>query len=128
MYLVKRSLSSTESALFLRDLYDKEFIKPNESLEEHIFGPVIKRKEETTNDFSSFDIVLEEYLRFDIKKFFGITINEFLSLTLYEKDILLLKAKDAMERLSKELSSIENDINTQSKGLKDEDYNEVLDY
>jgi len=128
MYLVKRSLSSTESALFLRDLYDKEFIKPNESLEEYIFGPVIKRKEETTSDFSSLDTVLEEYLRFDIKKFFGININEFLSLTLYEKDILLLKAKDAMERLSKELSSIENDINTQSKGLKDEDYNEVLGY
>lgn len=128
MYLVKRSLSSTESALFLRDLYDKEFIKPNESLEEYIFGPVIKRKEETTGDFSSLDTVLEEYLRFDIKKFFGININEFLSLTLYEKDILLLKAKDAMERLSKELSSIENDINTQSKGLKDEDYNEVLGY
>lgn len=82
-------MSGPESALLLRELFDNEFYKShNSGPDAYYFGAVIKRQEEKLDDYNSFKAYIEEYHKVGIKKYYGLTLMEYLDLTPYEKNIL----------------------------------------
>ena len=104
---VRTILTSPESAILLNDLYDREFGLANESYEDSIWGPILYRDQESVEDFISYGNLLDVYMNFDIKKFFGITIDEFLDKTRLARNILIGKAKTQMEKITAQLADIE---------------------
>lgn len=81
-------MTSPESALFLRELFDNKFYKNTDDPAVYFFGSVIKRPEEKLDDYNSFKSIIEEYHKVGIKKYFGLTIKDYLELTSYEKNTL----------------------------------------
>ena len=126
MYLVTESLTSPESALFLNDIYDKEFIKPMRNIEEYVFGAVLKRDEESVEPYTSIDSTLDEYIYFDIKKIFNLSIIEYMNLSLYEKNKLLYKAKDNIEKMDRMLQDINGDVKNKKRKLSDDGLDDIL--
>lgn len=119
-------LSSPESALLLSESYDEAYIdiKPlteEDKMSEYIFGVMKYREQEDPTDFTQYGNIVDEYLNLNIKKFYGLTISEYLDLPFSSKEMLVLKARDAMEKLSQELSDIKNKTKSQmpSGGLDD---------
>lgn len=108
-------MSSCESALFLRDLYVREYTKAtrlkngySEYSEdvETVFACTLKRESESVEDFTSYKRIIDEYVFYDIKKFFGLTIKEFLELTVLAKEALTSKAEKLAATESAELARI----------------------
>lgn len=121
---VKTVLTSPESALLLNDLYDKEFNLSNSSYEDSVWGPVLYREQEAIEDFISYGNLLDVYMNFDIKKFFGLSIDEFLNKTRRARNIMIDKARIKMEQITEELAEIEQQNNNnadmnQLDGLED---------
>lgn len=117
-------MSSPESALFLREIFDNEFYKLKTSGPDvYYFGSVIKRQEEKIDDYNSFKSYIEEYHKVGIKKYFGLTVIEYLDLTPYEKNTLcdqaagfakeeLEMAKEAARASSEDLRNLEHSNNS----------------
>lgn len=101
----------------LRDLYHKEYSVMEYDDQEIVFGASIRRQNEQITDFLSYKIYLEEYLEFDIRKFFGLSVVEFFDLTLFEKDIIIKQAMEHMKKLNAEMDKMKNQINDDSNGL-----------
>lgn len=110
LHLIKRRLTSPESALLLRDLFHKAYTPTEDSGAELVFGASIRRKNESVDEFLSYKTFMEEYLEFDIKKFFGLTLQDFFELTLYEKDALLTQATEHMKKLNEKMKQMKNEI------------------
>ena len=108
MYDVNKSLSSPESALLLSDLYDEEFGLYTNTTVDNQMGPVLYRPEEDVSDYSTLGDLSTIYLKFDINKFYGLNINQFLDLTRSARSTLINKVKIHMENISNELSAIQN--------------------
>ena len=59
----------------------------------YYFGAVIKRQEEKLDDYNSFKAYIQKYHKVGIKKYYGLTLMEYLDLTPYEKNILCDQAR-----------------------------------
>ena len=108
--LIKTKLTSPQSALVLRDLYDEMVLKipPNHSPEEEILGCTLKRKEEDINDFIRYKLLLKEYVALGIKRYCHMSFKEYLQLNSYEakwiREVAIEIAKeekDVMEDVEK---------------------------
>ena len=128
---IKQVLSSPESAVLLYDLWDIEHTKgkcldKEDKHAEHAFSTVMKRKSENAVEGSIYSQMVDLYLRADIKRWFNISILEWLNLTIVERDMLLKHAKLAMERTTKAFAEAENSTNEAKKELK-KTANEISD-
>lgn len=110
LHLINKRLTSPESALLLRDLFHKAYCPPESSNIETVFGASVRRQNENIDDFLSFQTFFDEYIEFDIKKFFGLTIAEFFDLTLYEKDALINKAISHMKKINEEMKRMKAEV------------------
>lgn len=117
MIKVNRILSSPESALLLRDIYDDEFNLSSSTLEDKLFGPMLYREQESPDDFISFENVIDVYLGYNIFKFFGLSLDAFLSMTRYSRNVIIEKAKEHMLSISNELDSIKDKNNISNNEL-----------
>lgn len=113
-------LTSPESALLLSESYDDTYITNKvtsgpDYMAEYLFGVMKYREQEDPTDFTQYGSLVDEYLGLNIKKFFGLTITEYLDLPFSSRDILLVKAREAMENLNKEMDNINQDIKNKNK-------------
>lgn len=109
-------LSSPESALLLNDSYDETYFKKNkDSVSEYYFGVMLARPEEDPTDFTQYGTMVDEYLNLNIKKYYGLTISEYLDLPFSSREMLLTKAKEVTEKLNAEADEINNNITNKQK-------------
>lgn len=119
-YKVKKLLSSPESALLLRDIYNDEFGLSENTLVDSVWGPILYREEASVNDFNNYGNLIDIYLRFDINKFFGLSINDFLQLTRYARNVIIDKAIAHTGRINTELTEIQNNLKANQGGDDDD--------
>lgn len=121
---INQKLSSPESTLILRNLFNLTFvIRPNtpRTPTESIYGTTILREEEDCVDYTMFEVVLKDYINNDIKKNFNLSVSEYLQLTPFEKISYDKVSIDFTKKLAEEVSKIEQksnkDVANISKGL-----------
>lgn len=76
-----------------------------------LIGPVLYRENEDIIACTRIDDLIKTYTKYDIRKFFGLNINEFLDLPSWKINLLISNAEVFMAELSKDMSTIENSIN-----------------
>jgi len=103
---VHEKLPSPTTKLLLRSLYAKSFFYIGDSIDEYILGPVLIRKEESIADHDSTPDAIYEYYKREIKKFFGLSLAEYLDLNMVEKEYLVKASERIMLELSKEHAKI----------------------
>jgi hypothetical protein len=111
LYTIRRVLSSPESALFLTELYDEEYNNVTNAgmkNEELVLGSVLKRSSESVEDYNMLGYYTKEFLRYDIKKFYGLTLAEYLDSTSFFKRTIIKEAKIRMEELQREMENVSN--------------------
>lgn len=94
------------STLLSRSIYDK-FFYPRESDVDKIMGIVLFRDEETTFNFSYYKPILRDYVNYNIRKNFGMSLHEYLELTPYEKLCLDEFAEECNKIMQEELKSLD---------------------
>lgn len=86
---INKKMSSPESSLVLRTLFDQRYFKTasenSKSPQEIFLGSVLWRKNETYYDFVSYPKLLKDYKRNEIKQCLGLSFQDYLALTPYEK-------------------------------------------
>lgn len=97
--------------VYLQDYYKTSKSPRNgaESVIESILGSCLYRKNEEISNYTIYKNVLQDYLAFDIYKCFHMTIDDYLNLTPYEKNMIdevaeeyNKQVKEAMEKAQKE--------------------------
>jgi len=115
IYLIKETMSSPTCALFLNDLYDNTYnIKYDKDIE-NVFGATLYRDTEDFQPFTGIDRVYNDYIVYDIKEKFGLSIDEYLAKNIYEKEILDNIAIEQIKAMSEEMENLKNDINRGEK-------------
>lgn len=104
------ALTSPESALVLSTLYDT-FNNLMTNNKNEIIGPVLFRENEDLLSCTRIDDLIKTYSRYDINKFYGISINEFLDMPGWKINMLIENAEEFMKELNTDLNDIENTIN-----------------
>jgi len=124
---IKTVLSSSESALLLNELYDKEFNLEDESAEDYYWGPVLYRDQEGIDDFNSYGNLVTIYLTHDINKFFNLSIDEFIDRPKYSREILILKSIEYAKMLTEKLQDIATDNKDKFNDLNniEDDLNDI---
>jgi len=97
---VNKKLSSIESKLLLTDLYNGVYgdIKDPNSLVETVFSTTLYRESESTQNYTDYGSYLKEYIIYDFKGIYNISVLEYLNLTLYEKDVMIEIAKEEINK------------------------------
>ena len=103
MNYITTVLTDPESAIVLDEFYNRAHGIADDSEEYNTFGIIGYHNQEDTSAFNSYSDLLDVYLKYDIKKFFGITIDEFLDRTRFSRNILIEKAEQKMREISAEL-------------------------
>lgn len=119
--MVKESLTSTESALFLSDQYDRTFLNipmGNTNPLEVVFGTTLSRDEENIEEFNSFPKLLIEFTGKQLNKVFGMTIHDYLSLTTFEKNLIIQHADVELAKLAEELERANQQVEQAAKKSK----------
>lgn len=121
VYKVKTILSSPESALLLSDIYDSEFkLTVVDDPIDNMLGPVLYRAGEDVFDYTSYSSLVDIYLRFDILKFFGISLLEFTDLTKEKVRLLVNKAEKEIIKITEQMDEVAGDIDEEHKSLTGE--------
>jgi len=102
VYAVKEVLTSPESALLLREVYLDNFTSKLSSDEELVFGDTLYREEECTVESNSYSEHLKDYITYDIQKYFGLNINEYIGTTTFMKMAFIKEALFRLEQLNRE--------------------------
>lgn len=85
----------------------------------YYYSTVMKYPEEDGKAYNNrYELTLEEYVRHDVKKYFGLTINEYLDLTMREKEAMLDICTKEAERALKAAKSVEEDSNAKLGAIK----------
>ena len=123
---VRTLLSSPESALLLNEIYDEHYNLTTGEPAEELIGSNLYRERESFETLTKYSLLVQAYIKLDIKKFFNLNIEEFLNLTTYARNVLIKHAKDeakaiaeAAEEMTSELSENTLDL-TEGLGLLDD--------
>lgn len=83
-----------------------------------VFGDSLKNEEEDLSDYDYLNRVISNYSEFDIRKLYGLSLDEYANKTVYEQSILIKNALKLMEIKSKREEEMLNDIKEQEEGLR----------
>lgn len=114
-------LNAYEAIMVLRETYANHFIKSNKrnTFENYAYGTIMKYDEEDINKYvNRYEATLDEYLRHDVKKYFGLTIEEYLNLTFNEKDLMLEACVRETKRLLEAAEKAKQDSNAEVDKIK----------
>lgn len=114
--------------MVLREQYADYFIKSSKlnTYANYAYSTVCKYDEEDVSKYvGRYELALQEYVRHDVKKYFGINIEQYLNLTYRQKDSMLkvcveeakraLEAAEAVKKDSNaELNKIKNSVNSKT--------------
>jgi len=88
--------------MLTRELFVEEFHVPEYPPKvEHIYGTILYREASSALNTISLDTILNEYVRFKIKHYFGYTLDEFMNLTPYLATTIKNKAFELIEEENK---------------------------
>lgn len=108
-------MNSIESALFTRDLFDRTYHSVNmNDAGESLFGVDLYRESECVDDFCSYDRLLNEYADYDMHKMFGLSLQDYLNLTPYEKERILYVAKERAIQIITKQNQIKEEMENAS--------------
>ena len=111
-------VSSPEAALILAENYVRLHFAPTDVGAENALGAVIWRDEEDPSLISPYEDFVMEYVRLEIKKHFGYTLDEYLELSFYEASILKKQAEKLKEEMNRIASNVQRDVANERKALK----------
>ena len=103
--------------MILNTIYDNEFNLKYDSNTEKVFGPVLFRESESLTDYHYYKDLLLMYSNLDIRKVFGLSLNEYLNQTPYARDIMNDTAIEIHEKLKAELDETEKELQNIKEGL-----------
>ncbi len=83
-----------------------------------VFGDSVKNEEEDLSDFDYMNRVMLNYSEFDIKKLFGLSLDEFANKTIYDQNLLIKNALKLMEIKSKREEEMLKEIETENKNTR----------
>lgn len=99
-------------------MYDELILEVDQkNIEEHVLGCVLMRKEESIDDFIRYGLIMEEYVAYNIKRYMGITFEEYLNLNVFESKTYKKICLKMMERDSSVMSDVEKDSNRKIKAM-----------
>lgn len=104
-----------------REVYTNYYIPSSKinTPENVYYSTILKYPEEDVDGFlSRYEDTLEEYLRFDVKKYFGLTINEYLDLTFKEKEKILKACISETKRLLEAAKTAKENSDNEIKQMK----------
>lgn len=108
-YIFKRvniKVNSVDSAIAFREIKAELFNYKKETNDvENVFGSALYRQEESIENYNGMEFFLNDYIHNNILRYFGITIDVYLSLTRPEMKRI---NKVAKEKLLQEQQIIEN--------------------
>jgi len=102
-------LTGPESALVGLDFYYEYLDSTEHTTEFNLIGSVLYNENETTDDYTRLDVIMDNYLHFDIQKFFGLNISEFIKLNRYESNKLIRLARKRRDELRELAQSVTGD-------------------
>lgn len=108
LYAVKHKLSSPLASLIMARSYDKTHNVYLDSRLENTLSQVLFRESENTLSFINVNSIVEEFLKNDINKFYGLNIKEYLNLNRVERNILVTNAIEKMKQLDEAMQEIQN--------------------
>lgn len=95
MYSVKHRMSSIESALFIHDLFDRVYHSElGKTHVDTVFESDMYRESEAIDDFSMYDTMLNDYIEYDLNKLFGMSLSDYMGLTMCEKERIIKISRD----------------------------------
>lgn len=110
--------------MILRECYASTYIPTSrhETIQNYLYNTVLKYPEEDLEKYNNrYEQTLSEYVRYDVKKYFGLNINEYLDLTYKEKNIMLevcvKEAKHAIDIANKAREASDQNINSLKKDM-----------
>lgn len=110
--------------MVLRELYTDFFIPSSkkETFENYIYGTIIKYDEEDVSNYvNRYEATLEEYIKYDVKKYTGMKFQDYLDITYGEKDVILetclRETKRAIEAAEAAKADSEGELNKIKKGM-----------
>ena len=112
------NLSSPEAALLLAENYARVNFKPTNIDAENSMGAILWRDEEDPSIISPFEDIILEYTSLEMKKYFGLTLNDYLELNNYEVDTLKKVAKKLKEEYDKITKSVQKDVANERNKMK----------
>ena len=89
------------SALLLREEYLDNYTSRLGDDEELVFGDSLYREEECIVESNSYKEHIKDYINYDIQKYYGINVNEYIGTTTYTKIALINEAIIRIEELNK---------------------------
>ena len=104
-----RKLSSPEAALLLAENYCKMNFRPKEIDVEAALGAVLWREEEDPSFIVPYNDIIAEYTAYEIKKYFGYTLNEYLNLNMYEVSVIKKMAMKIRDEFLKMTDKMKKD-------------------
>ena len=114
--IIKEALSSPSSALLLNELYDRDFRTIEYDAEvESAMGAVLYKESESIDNFHSMNEIVDEYVQFDIQKFFKLSLNDYLETNLFTRKILINKAIEIINKLNQQMEELKNKGNGETQ-------------
>jgi len=115
---VTQVLTSPETRVLFDVLYDREFGLSNLHDEaDQAIGPVLYREQESVDDVHSYKSLVRIYLDRDINKFFGLSLDEFLNLSRYERIMLVELAEEHMIKIDNRLKALKEGADAKTDDL-----------
>jgi hypothetical protein len=116
VYKVKTILTSPESALFMSDIYDSEFsLSVEGDPVDDMLGPVLHRVGEDVTNYNNYNTLVSTYLKFDIQKFYGMSLLEFIDLPKDKIEILVRRAEKEIIKITEALEDVNDEIREENK-------------
>ena len=109
-----KRMSSVESALTLRELYNLGYFLMPPSLDD-LFGNIMYKDMEDTNDFLRMNVIVGEYIQYDMHKVLGITVQQYLDTTPLERLFYLKACKSYQEKMTQAMNDATNNIEKRNK-------------
>lgn len=94
------------SALLLREVYLDNFTTKLSTDEELVFGDALYREEECVVESNSYSEHIKDYITYDINKYFGLDVNDYVATTTFMKMALIKEAIERIEQINRERDEI----------------------
>ena len=110
---MKSIVSGSESTLILRHLMDRYLFGPTTTYEEKVLSNVVYRDQETSFMFSYLRPIIRDYVNYNIRKNYGMSLEDYLELTPYMKlhcDEFAEECNKLMQEEIQNLNKKENNI------------------
>ena len=93
---------------------------------DNLLGPVAYKKQEDFQYTTSLHLYMEEFIKYDIKKFYGYNFKDFMSISMEEYFMLIDHAKLNMKRIEQEMEELEKEELERQEKMK-EKYSSNID-